>query len=296
MPPDTIDDLRALLVEIMRDQSKVSLGKRSREALGRILDQQGSLDLLSITKLSERIGTSPSTITRLARSLGYDSFGDFQRVLLGPPAAGPGEFYLNKVRNALSDETSSTQQRAAQLCFENQSNINRFVEGFDTQTFDNAVRLIERAPRVSAFGMRQFHSLAAFLVYGLRLIRNDVSIFNSNALGAAEELSAMQRDDVLIVTSVFPYSCEVVQIAEAASDAGLSVIAFTDLLSSPLVNYSAATLFVPHESSYISNSITSYFAAAECLVNAVALASPEKTQEMLKAREASIVRMGIEQS
>ena len=40
----------------------------------------------------------------------------------------------------------------------------------------------------------------------------------------------------------------------------------TDRVSSPLVDHSKAALFVAHESSLISNAITSYLAAAECMI------------------------------
>lgn len=294
-PPQSIEELRALLIAITRGESDVSLGRKAREALGLILDLQGSPDLLSITKLSRRVETNPSTITRLARNLGYEGFGDFQKVLFGSSAAVPGAFYLNKAHDALTDAASSTRQRAAQLCHENQANIDRFVDAFDSESFEKAVELITAARRVSVCGIRQFHSLSAFLVYGLRLIRRDVAILNANALGAAEELSAMEAGDVCIVVTVAPYSREVVKIARAASETGLSVIALTDLASSPLVSYADTAVFASHQSSFISNSITSYFAVAECLINAVALASPERTKRTLEARETSIERLEIEQ-
>ncbi|MEO1199648.1 MAG: MurR/RpiR family transcriptional regulator [Pseudomonadota bacterium] len=294
-PPASVDEMRALLMTIMRGESEIVLGKKAREAFGQILALHGSPDLLSITKLSQRVGTNPSTITRLAQNLGYEGFGDFQKVLFGSSPAVPGTFYLNKVQDALTDADSTVKQRATQLCRENQANIDRFIETFDSASFEKAVELVTAAPRVCVFGIRQFHSLAAFLVYGLRLIRRDVSILNANALGAAEELSAMEQRDVCILASVAPYSREVVRVARAASECGLSVIAITDFVSSPLVNYAETTLFASHQSSFISNSITSYFAVAECLINATALASPEQTKRTLKARETSIERLGVEQ-
>ncbi len=294
-PPATVEEMRTLLITIVRGESEIVLGKKARDAFGQILDLQGSPDLLSITKLSQRVGTNPSTITRLARNLGYRGFGDFQKVLFGSAAAVPGAFYLNKAQDALTDTESTTRQRVAQLCHENQANIERFVDAFDAESFDRATQLITTAPRVCVSGIRQFHSLAAFLVYGLRLVRRDVSVLDANALGAAEELSAMEENDVCIVASVSPYSREVVHIAKAASECGLSVIAITDLASSPLVNYAETTLFASNQSSFISNSITSYFAVAECLINATALASPQQTEAALKKRETSLERLGIEQ-
>ncbi len=293
-PPASLEEIRTLLIGITRGDSDVALGPKARNVLGQILDLQGSPDLLSITTLSDRVGTNPSTITRLARSLGFESFGAFQKALFTTPVPQPGAFYLKQAQTALNSGDQPTKQRAAQLCHENQANIDRFVETFDPESFEYAVELIAGAGRVTILGIRQFHSLAAFLAYGLRLIRSDVSVLNANALGFAEELGSMSRTDVCIVASVAPYSTQVVRVAQIAAENGLDVIAITDRADSPLVAHSRAAIFVPHQSSFISNSITSFFAAAECIINAVAAAMPDETKVALMKRQQLIERLNVE--
>jgi len=293
-PPANAEELRALLIEITKGNAAIHLGMKSRDALGRILDIQDSTDLLSITTLSERIDTNPSTITRLAKSLGYQGFGTFQKALLATRLQQPVSFYLNKAQSAISSAEQPIKQRAAQLCHENQANIDHFVENFDSSSFERAVELISNAPRVVIYGIRQFHSLAAFLTYGLRLIRSDVSILDANSLGVAEEIGAMKKDDVCIVASVAPYSTQVVRAANVAHERGLNVIAITDLASSPLVANASASIFAPHQSSFISNSITSFFAVAECLINAIAASNSAQTEQALIDRQELIKRLRIE--
>ncbi|WP_168199112.1 MurR/RpiR family transcriptional regulator [Pseudorhodobacter turbinis] len=293
-PPTNIEELRTLLIDITKGDAPHSLGAKARAAFGRILDIQDSNDLLSITTLSERIETNPSTITRLAKNLGYPGFGAFQKALLATRLQQPGSFYLNQAQSALLNADQPIKQRAAQLCHENQANIDHFVENLDPKSFETAIRLIADARRVTIYGIRQFHSLAAFLAYGLRLIRADVSVLDSNALGAAEEIGAMGAGDVCIVISVAPYSRQVVAAAQVAHEQGLDVIAITDLASSPLVSTSKAAIFAPHQSSFISNSITSFFAVAECVINAVAASNSEETEQALIARQNLIKRLNVE--
>lgn len=294
-PPETVEDLRALLVDITRGSSEVKLGAKARDAFGQVLDLLGSADLLSITSLSEKIGTNPSTITRLARSLGYENFSAFQKVLFAGPVVQPGAYYLRRAESALSSGDQPAQQRAVQLCHENQANIERFIESFDSESFVTAVNLIASAPRVGIFGIRQFHSLAAFLVYGLRLIRSDVFVLDANSLGVAEEIASMQPGDVCLVASVAPYSSHVVHVAKTAAEEGINVIALTDRPSSPLVTHARTAILAPHQSSFITNSITCYFAIAECLINAVASHIPTAAKAALTERQQLIQRMKIEQ-
>ena len=201
---------------------------------------------------------------------------------------------LTPPQSVISNADQPIKQRAAQLCHENQANIDHFVENFDAESFEVAVKLITNARRVTIYGIRQFRSLASFLTYGLRLIRSDVTILNGNGLGVAEEIAAMEAGDVCIVASVAPYSSQVVLAAEVAHEQGLDVIAITDLASSPLIANAKASIFAPHQSSFISNSITSFFAVAECLINAVAASNSEQTETALIARQALIKRLNIE--
>lgn len=294
VPPANIEELRDLLIQITKGEASYSLGAKARDAFGKILDVQDSTDLLSITTLSERIDTNPSTITRLAKTLGYTGFGPFQKALLATRLQQPGSFYLNQARSVISNADQPIKQRAAQLCHENQANIDHFVENFDAESFETAVKLIAEARRVTIYGIRQFHSLAAFLTYGLRLIRSDVTILDANGLGVAEEIGAMGSGDVCIVASVAPYSSQVIFAAQVAHEQGLDVIAITDLASSPLISNAKATIFAPHQSSFISNSITSFFAVAECVINAVAASNSEQTEQALIARQDLIKRLNIE--
>src|SRR5690606_2089565 len=259
----------------------------------RILDLTGNPALLSITSLAEVLGVNPSTLTRLAHSLGYSGFPAFQQVLLTASMAPPGEFYSRQARAALAEGTS-TRSRAIQLCHENQANIDRFVEQFDRDAFEAAVDLIMSAPRVAVYGIRQFHAVAAFLVYGLRMIRADVALLDANSLGIAEGLAMLEKGDVLLVASCAPYSAQVVEVARTAREIGLASVALTDRASSPLVDSSRAAILVAHESSFISNSIGAFTVAAECLINACAAARPDQTRKALLERDRMIERLAIE--
>lgn len=292
-PPETLGELRALMVAIARGEAPISLGAKTRGALGRILDLTGNPALLSITALAEVLGVNPSTLTRLARSLGYSGFPAFQQVLLTASMTAPGEFYSRQARAALA-EGSSTRSRAVQLCRENQANIDRFVEHFDAEAFEAAVGLIMSAPRVAVYGIRQFHAIAAFLVYGLRMIRSDVALLDANSLGIAEGLAMLERGDVLLAASCAPYSAQVVEVADLAREIGLASVALTDRASSPLVESSRAAILVGHESSFISNSIGAFTVAAECLINACAAARPDQARKALVDRDRMIERLGIE--
>jgi len=282
------------MLRIARGETDIYLGPKAYRALGQILDMQGDQALLSITSLAKRLEVNPSTITRLAHTMGYSGFGALQEVMLKASMSPAGAFYSNKARTALEGGDAALVARTARLCHENQANIDRFVDGLDAAQIEEAVDLIVGAPRISVHGIRQFHAFASFLVYGLRMIRSDISMLDSNALGIAEGIGALSKGDVLISASCAPYSIQVVEAAKAAAEKGVILIAVTDAGTSPLVPHSKVAVFAPHETSFISNSLTTFIVVAECLINACAAASPKRSKNALLERDRIIKRLHIE--
>lgn len=293
-PPRTLVELRALAAAIAKGEGLVALGAKAQAALVRIIEMGGDPALLSITTLADSLGVSPSTLTRLAHSLGYSGYPAFQQVLLSDSlAGGTGSFYSHHAHAAL-EGGSSQEARAARLCSENQANIGRFIQTFDHNAFAAAVEAIVAAPRVMVHGIRQFHSVASFLAYGLGMIRSDVALLDSNSQGIAEGLAMLGSKGVLISTSCAPYSASVVRVAGEARRLGLTTIALTDQATSPLVLGAHAAILVPHETSFLSNSVGAFIVAVECLINACAAARPEAAREALRTRDRMIEQLGIE--
>ena len=113
-------------------------------------------------------------------------------------------------------------------------------------------------------------------------------------LGVAESLAQMSPGDALIVCSVAPYTRMVADVARAAAAAGVHVIAITDTRASPLAPPARHAFFIPHESSFISNSMGAYVVFCEGLINLVAREPGDKALQALARREGFIEGLGIE--
>ena len=181
-----------------------------------------------------------------------------------------------------------------QLARESVANIEGFLSQLSASELRDAAKLLAHAPRVRIFGLRQFHALAAFLAYALGLVRSDVDLLDAPGLGTAEGLAQLQRGDVVLVTSVAPYTRSVAQVAKTAAAAGLTVIAITDTRASPLVPPARHAFFIPHGSSFFSNSMGAYVVFCEGLLNLVATQLGKQGLRSLERRERFITELGIE--
>jgi DNA-binding MurR/RpiR family transcriptional regulator len=83
-------------------------------------------------------------------------------------------------------------------------------------------------------------------------------------------------------------------VAQAAKRAGLIVIALTDTRASPLVPPARHAFFIPHGSSFFSNSMGAYIVFCEGLLNLVTRELGDQALKALKRREGFITELQIE--
>ncbi|PAU76928.1 transcriptional regulator [Halomonas salipaludis] len=293
-PPKNIEELRALSIAIARGQSKLHLGAKAQQALSQLVDLQGDQSLLSISTLATQLDVNPSTISRLSRALGYQRFGELQRVLLSPSADSSHSFYRHQAEIALDADKDNFLLNSYALSNEHHYNIELAQRQIRTGDIENFTRTVMQARHVRLHAIRQFHSFTSFLNYGLGMIRADVSLLCDASFNVAESLATMTEDDVLIAASCQPYSKHVAEVCKVARSNNIKTITFTDHTSSPLVTYSDFAILVPHESRFISNSIVAYMAMAECLINACATTSGTTAEHELSKRDRLISELNIE--
>ncbi len=294
--PRTIEELRDLTLRIKRKEIDLALGSKALDVLARLVDTPEQTAVRSISELADGQGVNASTLTRLAKRLGYAGFSDFQSVFRQAIADDERYFYSRQAGRLMSvtrgeREEVHVLERIGQ---ESKANIDGFLGQVDAETLKQAAALLATAPRVRVHGVRQFHAFASFMTYGLGMLRSDVALLDAPRLGEAEALSQLYPGDLVLVASCAPYTRSVAEVATVARGTGLDVIAITDTRSSPLVPPARHAFFIPHASSFFSNSMGAYIVFCEGLLNLVARELGDRAIDALAAREKLIGAMGIE--
>lgn len=271
-PPRTIEDLRALALSIGRDEAGFSLGAKAHDVFAKLVEAPEQSAVRSISELADQFGINPSTLTRLAKRLGFEGFSDFQAVFRKAIANEQQYFYSRQAGRLMATPSvgNAEVEAFAQLARETAANVDGFLGQLDGAALQGAVRLLASARRIRVHGVRQFHSLASFLTYCLGMVRSDVALLDAPRLGVAEALSQLDPGDVVIVASCAPYTRSVAEVGRVAASNGQTVIAITDSRSSPLVPPAKHAFFIPHASSFYSNSMGAYVVFCEALLNLVA--------------------------
>lgn len=296
--PRTVDQLRKLVIDIGCGSATVSLGAKAHAILAKMVERPDEVAVSSITDLSDTFEVNPSTFTRMATRLGYTGFADFQSVFRDNITHSSRRFFTQQahrlIDDAANDNPSTEMGVVVKLAQESITNVNGFLSQLSADDLRGTARLLAHSRRVRIHGLRQIHSLAAFLTYGLGMMRADVSLLDGPGLGVAEGLAQLEKGDVLVVSTVAPYTRSVAEVASAAAEAGVTVIAITDTRASPLVPPAKHAFFIPHESSFISNSMAAYIVFCEGLLNLVARELGDEALHALERREGFIRQLDIE--
>ncbi|MBB4386054.1 DNA-binding MurR/RpiR family transcriptional regulator [Rhizobium leguminosarum] len=283
-------------MSINRENANISLGNKALDVLAKLVDTPEQTAVRTISELADTLGVNPSTLTRLSQKLGFTGFSDLQSVFRQAFSADDRYFYSRQAGRLLSTKEDSEEELHIfdRLGLETKNNIDGFLTQLDPKSLLEAAGLLANARRVRVHGVRQFHAFASFLTYGLGMLRSDVSLLDAPRLGVAEALAQLEKGDVVVVASCAPYTRSVANVAEVAAKLGLAVIAVTDTRASPLVGPSQHAFFIPHTSSFFSNSMGAYIVFCEGLLNLVAHEMGDRAMTGLASREALIRSMKVE--
>lgn len=287
LPPENLDNLRALLDTPPDGTPLLRPGSRSGKALTAMLAQPGFVAVASITELAERFGVNASTLSRLAQRLGFSGFGTFQE-LFRQTVPDSGEHFYSDQASRLIEARADHPDLLGRIGIQEVGNIGAMMNGVDATDFERASGMLARARRVRIHGLRQFHALGYFMAYALGMIRGDVATLDAGPQGLADALAPLGPGDLLVVASCFPYTPGVITAAAAARRNGLDVIALTDSPSSPLAADAGCSFFVPNHSAFYSNGMAGFFVLAEALLAETASQLGVAALEALRRRESLI--------
>lgn len=290
MAPRTLEELKRRLQKLNAPDSDWKLGKRAQAALTQMMDDPDQVAVASISTLAQQVGVNASTLSRLVRRLGFDSFAAFQWLFRNHVArASRTSFYSDLAGQLLDDndeaDLSASVALMTQVAEEETGNIAQMIKNLDQTALDRCVSLLTQAPRVRVYGLRQAYTMANLFTYALGLLRPDVSLLGNPHHGIAHGLTELDEADVLVVIGAAPYTRGTVAAARIAANHGLQVIAITDSHGSPLAAEAGLTFVAPVSGTWYSNSMASFLVFIEGLMAMLAGRLGRKGLERLRRHE-----------
>lgn len=294
LPPATVEQLKLLVNDMHNGTAILSLGPRAFRTLAQLVDEPNLAAVSSITDLAQRLQVNASTLTRLAKRLGFGGFNELQGVFRQHVADSEKSHYIRQIdRLTGNDGPSETLNVFLNVVSDESGNLGALVSQTDPAQLDAATTLLCQAREVRIHGLRQFYSLASFLSYGLGLVRNRVSILGEAGHDIASDLSQLTPDDLLVVLGSRPYTRATVDAGRFAAASGIPVLAFTDSSASPLAAGASCTFCIPSTGPFYASSTAAWIALLEGLLTLVARDLGDEAKRTLRSREALFHRLGI---
>lgn len=256
--PHALNDLLAQIRERFPSMSpQFQIGARH------LIDFPAEIPVQSMRSVAAKAGVQPATMVRLAQSLGYEGWDAMRQVFVRGLHQQPRR-YSEQARDNLRRGTARTLlerhvvAQRGNLCLLEDQNGGKLPE---------AARHLARARQVYIAGFRAAHAAAHTLHYLYRLFRNSVTLIRGDVGLLEMELRALEPSDALVIFGFAPYSQEAVQVAQAASARGCTIIAVCDSEVAPMARQAAVTLL------FTTDTPSFFPSSAAALVLAEALAS-----------------------
>lgn len=250
-----------------------------------LLNQKG-LALENGKTLARKIGVSEVTVGRLLRRLGCDGTKEFKEMLRQQYAEN----------SSLSQTPPDIPHRYQKIVRAEVSALNTIFRQTGTEQWAQAARILSEAQRVFVTGFQSVRGIAEDFVRRLSLARGAVTYFSAHDNMLAEWTDSPDRLAVkscLVLVDVVPYARESAEIVTLAKEQGRQCIVITDEFCHWAQGLADAVIHAPSRTGLFLESTTGIALALGLLVDAVAQARPQASQQRLHTWKTQSRRLKI---
>ena len=204
--------------------SYYQLTATERRVADYVLSQHAQVQFMSITQLADECGTAEATISRFCRSLKLKGFNAFKIELArhGIPAAAKPQ----------SHSTDTTAGRCQEVGRQAIDAVNQTVELAQIQLVQQAVALIEQAPRVLCMGSGGSMILADECAHMFSTVTGKFSSVSDSHLQISAA-ATLEQNSIILLFSYSGATTNGLQVLELARTRGIKTILITRFPKSP---------------------------------------------------------------
>ncbi|CAM4299371.1 MurR/RpiR family transcriptional regulator [Vreelandella rituensis] len=266
------------------------LSPQLKLAAGYVLEHPMDIAFQSIRKSAAAAAVTPSTLVRLAKRMGFDSYELFRDVFQSAVQAGPIELSgrATHLRNLAHTEDPIFLD-VGDAAFDN---IGKLFTADNQARVRDAARLILDARKVAVVGFRDTFACAYHFAYVGRIAMPDIHLIRGLEGGLLTELDRFDEHDVVVAFGFEPYCAETVKALEVTGANGVRSIVVTDTLRSPLVPGAQLTFTVANATPHFFPSILSAITLIEAILAECVAFGPNQLVDNVADFETRMRRMG----
>jgi len=218
-----------------------ALPSRLRQCAEFVAAHPDRIAVSTVGELAAGAHVQPSAFMRFCKELGFSGFSQMQR-LFREDYLQRWPDYSTRLGKLREEGEWTPLSLLADFADAGRASLEGLVRTVDAGALERAVALLSAARTVHIVGFRRAFPVASYLAYAFG--KMDVPFLLHSGVGNLDLEYMLGADDGMIAISFAPYTAETVAIATAAEEAGLGIVAITDVMTSPLAVLKAEPLLV----------------------------------------------------
>jgi DNA-binding MurR/RpiR family transcriptional regulator len=262
-----------------------AMPRQLRAAAQWVLDNPRDVALLTMREQARRAGVNPASMTRLAQRMGLEGYESIR------------DLYAERLRRGETEFSGRTEALVARrrqdgdgaLAYDLAETLGRHMTALCSPAaldqMTQAAGLLAKAARIHVLGYRSSYPVACHFAYVYGLAGGNVRLLDGPGGTGPDALRGSGKGDALLAISVKPYTRAAIEVVDYAVTLGISIIAITDSVVSPLVGRADAAVIVPTESPSFFHTMAPAFAVAEGLAAILAATAGASALTAVRAME-----------
>jgi DNA-binding MurR/RpiR family transcriptional regulator len=271
--PADYDALRGLILARHED-----LPKRLAQVARFAVENPDEIAFGTAASIAAEARVQPSTLVRLAQSLGYPGFSDMQAIFRQRLRARTTSY--DERLSLTRSEASGGGPIARGMLQSAAQSIGQAEREIDAALLDRAAALVAAAGTVYILGQRRSAAPAVYLGYVFGRLKMRAIVVGAG-FGTEEDVLALAgAGDVAISISFTPYATSTIDWTRQLAEKGVPIVGISDSLFSPVARLSTVWLEVVEADfeGFRSLSATMALAAALAVASAALRLGPEETR------------------
>lgn len=259
-----------------------------------IVDHPTDACFLSMREQARRAEVVAPTMIRLAKALGFNSFRTLQEELRSYASWGTANYSVHAQKlqaeatktKAITDTTSHL-TRLESLQY---TNLNALSSLNPPESFERVATHLLNAKTTVFLGFRSSHSIALHAHYLHQMLVGRGMLLDDRYGMLTDVIEEFDHETVVFIVSLAPYSRQIVESAQRATERNAILIALTDSELSPLAQLSQETLLFPAASNSFFHSLVAAHALVERVMAEIAVRGGDTIVSHLHKREAALAQ------
>ena len=268
-----------------------ALSPQLKLAAGYVLEHPMAIAFQSIRKSAAAAEVTPSTLMRLAKRLGFESYELFREVFQSAVQAGPVELSgkASQLRHLASQTDDQVFLDVGDAAFDN---IGRLFTADNQGRVREAAQMLLTARKVAVLGFRDTFACAYHFAYVGQIAMPNLHLIRGLEGGLLTELDHFNEQDVVVAFGFEPYCAETVRALEMTRLNGVRAIVVTDTLRSPLVPGAQMTFNLANTTPHFFPSILSAITLIEAILAECVAYGPDQLVNNVSRFEQRMRQMG----